>query len=377
MTQLPLTYAIGIMSGTSADGLDAALVSFCSDGDSVSKVQLVDFVSHSYQARIRALLLKNMEAKTSSVAEICDLNILLSQLAAKLVKKLLVRQKLAAVQVSVIGYHGQTMQHRPETHATLQIGDGPTLAYLTEIPVVNNFRTKDMAAGGQGAPLVPFAHRLLFGEFKNKIAIHNLGGISNITYLSPQKQLAFDTGPANMLIDALAQKLFQKKFDKSGALARRGHVDANLVKSFLCDAFFAKKPPKSTGREAYGATYAVRWLKQAQKMKLTPIDLLATATQFTAESIALAYQRFILPYGLDQVVFCGGGAKNTYLISLIKKLLPVPVLLTSDYGLAPQSIEAIAFALLGYFALLGKPNQIAALTGGRHDLSLGQIAFSI
>lgn len=371
------THAIGIMSGTSVDALDAALISFVDHTTHLQDIKLLDFISLPYQSQIRTLLLKNMVAKTSSVVDICDLNILLSRYSSQLVKKLLHRQKLSASQVSVIGYHGQTIQHRPQAHTTLQIGDGPTLSFLTGIPVVNNFRTKDMAAGGQGAPLVPFAHQLLFGHLGEKMAIHNLGGISNLTYLSAQKKFAFDTGPANMVIDALVQKWFHKAYDKNGSLARRGQVHVGLLQHFLKDRFLVKKPPKSTGREAYGLTYVADWLKQAQKKKVSPVDLIATATQFTAESIAIAYQRFVLPQGLDQIIFCGGGAKNSHLLMLLKKLLPVPVKLTSDFGLDPQSVEAVSFALLGYFAILGKPNQIATLTGGHLDLSLGQISFSI
>jgi anhydro-N-acetylmuramic acid kinase len=311
------------------------------------------------------------------------LNIYHALLAADAVKKLLKKAPVTAGRVSVIGYHGQTIQHRPNEHhfidrkitSTLQLGDGATLAALTQIPVVNNFRTKDMAYGGSGAPLVPFAHRVLFLGKKTRIAVHNLGGISNLTYISSQRVLGFDTGPGNMLIDGLMGHLFNRPYDKDGLVAKKGKVWKEAVSKFLAHAYFERQPPKSTGREEFGGPFIRQWLSYAKVNRMKKEDLIATATYFTAKTIVDAYKKFIIPHGLDEVIFCGGGAKNQYLLKLIAEKLPVPMTTTAKYGYDVQTIEAAAFAILGYLGLTRKPNHIAELTGAKSASSLGQISW--
>lgn len=372
--------SIGIMSGTSLDALDAALVSFT---PGLKDMRLKAFVSVPFSTALKKLILKNSYQYTSSITEICDLNIYHALLAADAVKKLLKKAHVAAGRVSVIGYHGQTIQHRPNEHrfidrkitSTLQLGDGATLAALTQIPVVNNFRTKDMAYGGSGAPLVPFAHRVLFSSKKARIAVHNLGGISNLTYISARRVLGFDTGPGNMLIDGLMGHLFNRPYDKDGLVAKKGKVWQEAASKFLAHAYFERQPPKSTGREEFGGPFIRQWLNYAKVNRMKKEDLIATATYFTAKTIADAYKKFVIPHGLDEVIFCGGGAKNKHLLRLITDKLPVPVTTTAKYGYDVQTIEAAAFAILGYLGFTRKPNHIAELTGAKSASSLGQICW--
>lgn len=372
------TLAIGIMSGTSLDAIDAVLVELLPN---LKAANVLAFHSRKFHPDLRKLILKNNYPGTSSIVEICDLNIYLSHVAAKLVKGLLKKAKVLPSKVTCIGYHGQTVQHLPEPHAvldqkirsTLQIGDGPTLAALTGIPVVNNFRTKDMANGGGGAPLVPLVHKILFAKDKRKIAVHNLGGISNLTYLSPKKIMGFDTGPANMLIDGLMGHLFNQSFDRGGQMAAKGKIHQPLATKFLFNEYFLKAPPKSTGREAFGGPFIRQWLNSGRGLK--PEDLVATATYFTALTIIDAYKRFILPHGLDEITFCGGGAHNPVLIKTIQAALAIPCTTTAKYGIDPQAIECVVFALLGTLGFKRRINQIAELTGAVKASSLGQVSW--
>lgn len=370
-------FAIGLMSGTSVDALDAALISF---QDHFQNLQLIDFQSLKFSSQLKKTILKNMSAKSSSVVEICELNMQLSVLAAKIVKRVLEKARMKPQRISVIGYHGQTLHHLPQKQrsqigSTLQIGDGPVLAHLTGIPVVNNFRTKDMANGGEGAPLVPYAHSVLFGKQKKNVAIQNIGGISNVTYLGQKTKLAFDTGPGNMLIDGLMQELYRKPFDASGRVAKKGRIDNHLANDFLKDSYLKKAPPKSTGRERYGLEYAQKWLKKARDRQLPKKDIIATATNFTAKSIFLNYEKFLPLKKINQMIVCGGGSKNQTLLSHLKDLFDFPIVTSQEYGFDPQTIEAISFAILGYQALQQRVNQFAKLTGGKSDLSLGQISY--
>ncbi len=362
---------LGIMSGTSMDALDAALVAY-----RAGEVELLAFATQKYLAPFREKLLRNAHPGTSSVAALAELNVELSRLAASLVAQVLQTAAKKKTEIECVGYHGQTLWHDPSQGVTLQIGDGPTLAALTGIPVVNNFRTKDMAYGGQGAPLVPFAQKILFQKhLHEKIAVHNLGGISNLSYFSPSQSLAFDTGPANLLLDGLAQRLFGQDFDKDGRIARSGTVNESLLQSFLSEPYFRREPPKSTGREMFGADFLETWLKTASTQKVNPADVIATATELTVRTIGRAYEDFVLSWGLDRVILCGGGAKNSFLVERLTKVLPVPVTTSAEYGIDPQTVEAACFAILGHLGFNGKINQMAELTGTRVASSLGQISY--
>lgn len=368
-----MKFAIGIMTGTSVDALDVSLIELT---PSFKTVRLDAFLSEPFDKEFRDKILRNSNPETSSVEEICDLNVELARFAAKAVHTLLKDVNIKREDISCIGFHGQNLWHNPENFATYQIGDGPTLAALTEIPVVNNFRTKDMARGGQGAPLVPYAHQILFQDQSHeKISVHNLGGISNLTYLSFKQKLAFDTGPANCLLDLISDKVFGQTYDRDGSLARSGTVNEELLKKFTKDSYFAKLPPKSTGRETYGEAYFKKWQRAVKSLEVSDEDFMATALELTVQSIKMAYEKFVLPHGLDKVILCGGGAENSFLVERLSAALPVPVETSEIYGYSPQTIESICFAILGYLGLEQKVNQIAGLTGSSKDSSLGQISY--
>jgi anhydro-N-acetylmuramic acid kinase len=360
------------------DALDAVLISLQGWGRCP---RLVAFRSRPLTSALRRQLLRVAHNESVSIAMLCDLNIRVAYEAAAVVKSLLLPHPRK--RVAVIGYHGHTLWHAPVPHlfmgqrlrSTFQIGDGPILAAVTGIPVVNNFRSKDLVHGGSGAPLVPFAHRLLFARAGKNIAVHNIGGIANLTYLSLKRPLACDTGPGNMLIDGLMRELYGRHCDRDGAIASRGDADLTLLKRLLDQRYFKTPPPKSTGREAFGAGYQTAFLKSARRRGLTKPDIIATATALTAASITQAYRDFVLPYGLDEIILCGGGAKNRFLVSLIAASLPLPVHTSAAYGWDPQHVEAVAFAILGYLAINHRVNQIGALTGSRKSLSLGQISY--
>lgn len=378
-----MKHVIGIMCGTSMDALDASLVAV---DEGLNHTRSVAFLSQPLPRRLRTALLKNSRDDTVLLAEICDLNIRLAHEAAAVVKRLCKRAGVPGGKIAVIGYHGHTLWHGQnhlflgaKMRATLQIGDGPTLAALTGIPVVNNFRTKDLVNGGCGAPLVPFAHRVLFGgrlgAKGRRIAVNNLGGISNLTYLSKQRLLGFDTGPGNMLIDSLMRRFYRRAFDENGRVAASGESDETLVKEFLHHPYCRLPPPKSTGREVFGDVFADAFARRAKRRGLRSADAIATATALTVATIARAYHDFVLPLGLDEAVFCGGGTRNAFLMRLLANSLPVPVVTSQVYGLDPQAVEAISFALLGYLGFTRRVNQIGALTGSRKSLSLGQISW--
>ena len=368
-----MKYAIGIMSGTSVDAMDVALIEF---SPQFLTVRVVAFASQKFTPELRAKILRSVDGHSSSVVEIAELNVELPRLAADGVKSVLQQAAKKPSEVICIGFHGQTIWHDPEFGTSLQIGDGPTLAALTGIPVANNFRTKDMAYGGQGAPLMPFAHKILFHKNPHeKLAVHNLGGISNPTYFSENLNLAFDTGPCNMLLDGLASELLQQPYDAQGTVASKGQVITPWVAEFLQDPYFKLTPPKSTGREKFGKEFLNSWLHKIQSEKTSEADALATATEFVAQSIVQAYQDFILPKGLDRIIFCGGGVYNLHLLQRLKACLPVQVEDCLVNGFDPQTVESVGFAILGFFAFERKANQIHGLTGSPNASCLGQICY--
>lgn len=369
-----MKYAFGIMSGTSLDALDVGLFAF---EEHFKKWHVQAFQSRSFTPAFKTKILNNTQVQSSSVQDIAELNVELSRLSGDVVLNILKQEGLQPSQVHCIGYHGQTVWHDPVFGTTLQLGDGPTLARITQIPVVNNFRTLDMAYGGQGAPLMPFAHKILFNiDAKENIAVHNLGGISNPSYWGVSQQLAFDTGPCNILLDTLSAELLHKPYDAEGQTARRGTVCDPLWQHFLNHPYFKKQPPKSTGRELFGSEYASQWLERIHHYGLTSEEALATAVTFVVETIKQAYQDFILPHGLDKIIFCGGGVKNLFLLEKLRLALPTTQILTSqDLGFDPQVVECAGFAIMGTLGFERKINHIARLTHASHDLSLGQICY--
>jgi len=357
------------MSGTSADGVDAAVIELKG-----TQVKVLAFDTFAYSPAMRKTILELGEQKLCRPADISTANFAIGKNFADAVIKLCKKNKINLKTIDLIGSHGQTIYHNPDgkTPSTLQIGEPSVIAYNTGITTVADFRPKDMAAGGQGAPLVPFADYFLFKSKKNR-AIQNIGGIANVTFLpakcTPQKIIAFDTGPGNMIIDRLVF-LFTKgrqNFDKDGKIAAAGKVDVKLLNRLLNHSYFRRKPPKSTGRELFGKEYADALYKNKPDE-----NTIATATAFTAISIAQAYKKF-LPKMPDEVILCGGGARNKTLVEMIKQNTTGKVLFTDDFGINSDAKEAVSFAILAYANIKGIANNIPSATGAGESLVLGKI----
>jgi anhydro-N-acetylmuramic acid kinase len=356
----------GIMSGTSLDGIDVAMVDIRGRSFSVKASWTVP-----YPARVRQAILK-----ASSAAEIARLNFLLGELYAEAVKKSRLRPELIAC-------HGQTIHHEGEAIpflgyrivSTLQIGEASVIAERTGIPVVSDFRPRDIAAGGRGAPLVPFVDYLLFRHPRRSRVALNIGGIANITIIPagarPEQVIAFDTGPGNMVIDALVAEHTKgkRRFDQDGRLAAQGRVDRALLRRLLTASYYRKNPPKTAGREQYGREFVMRLLRTRRPL----VDLITTATVLTAASIALGIRRFA-PGPVDEVIVSGGGAKNPVIMKHLAALLPgVAIATSSDFGIDIDAKEAIAFAILGYQTWRRRPSNLPSATGARHAVILGSI----
>ncbi|HEY1758642.1 MAG TPA: anhydro-N-acetylmuramic acid kinase [Bryobacteraceae bacterium] len=347
----------GVMSGTSLDGIDVAIVDIRG-----KKIDTVAFRSTPYPKAVREALLN-----VSSVAEISRLNFLLGELYAKAV--------LAARQpVDLIGLHGQTVYHEGGKH-TLQIGEAAVVAERTGIDVISNFREADIAAGGQGAPLVPYVDYLLFRHpRKNRVAL-NIGGIANITAIPAgakrEDVIAFDTGPGNMVIDALVAHWTggRQKFDRDGRIARSGEINRSLYESLIQGSFIHSRPPKSCGREQFGAEFVRDLVATGIPMP----DLIATATLLTVCSIAYQIYRdtFIVP---DEVIVSGGGVHNTFLMEELSGLLPITT--SAEFGIDPDAKEAIAFAVLAHESARRRPANLPSATGARHHVVLGKRSYS-
>ena len=347
----------GIMSGTSLDGITIAAIDL-----NGKRWDLLEYTTLAYPKKLRERILavSNAEAHTGEIAR---LNFELGEQYAKAVQRLKSKPQL-------IGCHGQTVFHGPG--CTLQLGEAQVIAERTGIPVVSNFRSRDIAAGGQGAPLVPFVDYLLFKSPKISRVLLNIGGIANVTILpaaaKPEQVIAFDTGPGNMVIDQLAGIVTKGKqsYDKDGRLAKKGKPNAKLLQDLLADKYYKKKPPKSCGREQYGREFIARLL--ATKIDL--YDLIATATILTSVTIFEA----IKDTNPGQLIAAGGGTKNPQIMNHLRGLMPnTQVQTTDDYGLPAEAKEAVAFAILAHQTWRRRPGTLPSATGARHPVVLGQI----
>ncbi len=362
----------GIMSGTSLDGIDVAIVDVT--GRRVSTVAH-STTSYSAAMRQRILAVSNTQCSTG---EISRLNFELGELYSDAVLATCRRYKVPAESLELAGCHGQTIYHEGSGHTpnTLQIGEASVIAERLGAPVVSDFRTRDIAAGGQGAPLVPFVDYLLFrSKTKNRVSL-NIGGIANITVLPrnsrPGEVIAFDTGPGNMVVDQLIEKLSEgrRRFDRHGAVAARGHVRRELLDTLLNTPYFAARPPKTAGREQYGGEFIAELLAARFPME----DLIATATALTAATIALGMKRFAP--NTDELIAAGGGTHNRQLMAQIAAFLPgVRLATTAEFGIDPDAKEAVAFAILAYRTWRRKPGNLPSATGARHAVVLGKVTF--
>ncbi len=368
---------ISMMSGTSIDSIDACLVKIFDD----LKFEVLDSFSLEYPKEIRDKLF-DLANNFGSVKDVCYMNFVVGELFAECANLLIRKAKINKSDIDFISTHGQTICHLPEdiniggisTKSTLQIGDISVIAYKTGIKTIGDFRTKDMAAGGLGAPLVPFADKILFGTDKSRL-IQNIGGISNVTVLSPECEVfAFDNGAGNMLIDYFVNKLFNLPFDKDGEIALKGNIDKNWLNILLSEPYYKKNPPKTTGRELFNTDYAEKIYQSAPDNKY---DVIATVTNLTARVIADSYKDFILPkIKVNEVVLGGGGAYNRALILYLKEYLPDFVIKThEDYNIPDKLKEALAFAYLGYYTEEKKENNVPSCTGASEPVIMGKIAY--
>ncbi|MEO8656835.1 MAG: anhydro-N-acetylmuramic acid kinase [Bryobacteraceae bacterium] len=368
----------GVMSGTSLDGIDVAIVDITGRGWS-KKIATVATSTTPYPKRVREAILgvSNREAHTGEIAR---LGFLLGELYAEAITDACRKHGVAIADVALIGCHGQTVFHEGQGRqylgrrvaSTLQLGEGGVVAERTGVPVISNFRVRDMAAGGKGAPLVPYVDYLLFRHARRGRVALNLGGIGNLTAIapgaSPDQVIAFDTGPGNMVIDALVQRHTGKMFDRGGRLAARGTVDRSLVQPLLRAAFYRAQPPKTAGREEYGEAFLNHF------SALAPLDAIATATAFTAETVAVGIRRHV-PWKVDDLIVAGGGAHNPVLMNGIKALLPgVAVMTTAELGISVDAKEAIAFAVLAYETRHGRPSNLPSATGAHRPVVLGDFS---
>lgn len=372
---------IGLMSGTSVDGIDAALVEI--SGTTIDlRVELLAGATYPYPDEIRSQILAVCGGSKLSMSEFASLDDEIARCFAQAAISIQVNQSPA----TLIGSHGQTVFHRPTTSETmgysLQLGRGELIAAIAKITTIDNFRAADIAAGGQGAPLVPKPDTYLLGDQIEHRCVQNIGGIGNVTYLPPQSQpdweakvCGWDTGPGNSLLDLAVTQLSQGKltFDQDGAWAATGNVCQPLVQLWLEQAYFHAPPPKSTGRELFGHEYLQSCIADAAAYQLNSADLLATLTDLTASSIAASYRHF-LPQLPDRILLCGGGSRNLYLRQQIQHHLPATQIgTTDDLGIDGDSKEAIAFAVLAYWRHHQIPGNLPTATGAKQPIRLGDV----
>jgi anhydro-N-acetylmuramic acid kinase len=373
----------GIMSGTSLDGIDVAIVDITGSG---FKAKINVLTSHSipYPRRVREALLGISNANTHT-SEISRLNFLLGELYAEAVEETAERGNIPLSSIKLIGCHGQTIYHDgsgspylgKKVANTLQIGESSVISERTGISVISNFRERDVAAGGKGAPLVPYLDYLLLrARGRGRVAV-NIGGIANLTAIPPnsstEKLIAFDTGPGNMVIDQLVSRitLGRQTFDRDGTIAAAGQVDPKLLNKLLRDKYLRAKPPKTAGREQYGSEFVGKLLDT----ELSSEDLIATATALTAESIALGIRNFVMPeMRVDEIFVSGGGVHNPTLIGMLRKAMdPIPILETTEAGLDVDAKEAVAFAVLAYETHHQRPSSVPQATGAKRSVVLGKV----
>ncbi|WP_339294934.1 anhydro-N-acetylmuramic acid kinase [Paenibacillus sp. FSL W7-1279] len=383
------TVVVGLMSGTSLDGIDAAIVRIHGSGFEAS-VELLHYYNKPYEPELRQRLRDLCSEECSNSAAVCSMNAYLGYQFGATVLEAVADAGMRIDEVDLVSSHGQTIWHQPipeegdpyAVASTLQIGDISVIAKHTGKLTAGDFRPADMAVGGQGAPFAPYGDLILFRHPERGRLLQNIGGIGNCTALpagaDPSDVLAFDTGPGNMIMDAVAHMLSggQLSYDDSGQWAARGNPDQALLKEMMTHPYFHAEPPKSTGRERFGHNYAVSFLEQARLRNLSDEDTMATATAFTAYSIADSYVKYVFPrHTIDEVIVTGGGAHNKTLLSMIGELLPEQKVLTSKaLGFDDDAKEAVIFALLGNDFMLGVPNNLPAATGANRPTVMGKLA---
>ena len=397
----------GVMSGTSADGINVALVrvgerlnstyrrrsasGVRGRGRQFHTIKLLGHSEYSYSAKVRGTILAAMNATRARVGDLARLNFLLGELYADAV---LAAERQFRVKADLVGCHGQTLYHQGEIQpflgrgvaATWQTGEAAVIAARVGVPVVSDFRPADMAAGGKGAPLVPYLDYLLFRDSKIGRIVQNIGGIANLTAIpagaDAKRVLAFDTGPGNMVIDAVTDALFGRPFDRGGRIAASGRVLESVLGPMLHSKFFREKPPKTAGREEFGREFVREFLKSCRRARKQ--DVVATATALTVRSIASAVERFVTTRSdakncLREMILSGGGARNATLVDMLAEALAplgVRIRFSDEFGLPSEAKEAVAFAVLAYETWNRRPSNVPSATGAKRAAVLGKISYA-
>ena len=387
----PVRRVVGLMSGTSVDGIDAALVEI-GGTDEAPEVRLVAFEDRPWPEEVRKQIFPLFRPETATVDKIGYMNFLMGEIYAQSVVSVVEKAGLTLADIDLIGSHGQTIWHAPEVCGkdgfpvifTVQIGEGSVIAARTGVPTVSDFRVADMAVGGQGAPLVPFSEYLLYRRPGETILLQNIGGIGNMTVLpgdeGPEAVYAFDTGPGNMIIDAVVSALTggEKTYDAGGAMASEGKVDQELLAMLQQDPYYSMPLPKTTGRELFGVQYVEKILDYRREHGLSDADLLATVTDLTAWSIVDAYARYVLPKRqATELVVGGGGSYNATLLGFLRERFApygVKVRTQEDLGWSSDAKEAVAFAIMADCCVREKPNVLPSVTGARAAAIMGKIS---
>jgi len=387
LTQQPSRLVCGLMSGTSVDAVDAALVRISGSGTD-TRAELVQAHELPFPDEARDMILNNAEVSTSTVSDVCVLRTLLAKLYAQAVRECCEKAAIEPSAIDLVGMHGQTLYHLPEPleiagydiRSTFQCGNAPALAHELGVPVVSDFRSADMAAGGQGAPLVPYVDFLLYRSFEEHRILLNIGGIANLTWLPAgcmeDHVLAYDSGPGNIVLNALMHHFYGKQFDEGGAVARRGRLNQDLFGWMMSHPYFRKQPPKSTGREVFGMQYIEMLLEMARDFDIVdPEDIIATAAQMTVETIASGIEWVVEARMHYSGFVSGGGAKNEFFTEGLKhKLGPGILRPGGEIGINPDAKEAMCCAVLANEWLFGKKGNIPAVTGAAEKVLLGSLS---
>ena len=375
--------AVGLMSGTSLDGVDTVLCEI-SGQDESTKVKQLFFKTYDIPESLRTKIRKCCSRELIPVDLICSLNFELGYLFADAVKSLCKDANVKLEDLSFIASHGQTIFHIPKAYddyvpSTLQIGEAAIIANECKTKVISNFRVMDMAVGGEGAPLVPYSETLLYSEENQAVALQNIGGIGNVTVLpkkgDTKKVIAFDTGPGNMMIDEAVRTFYGKKYDTDGYYARQGNLIPSLAAELKGHPYFNLEIPKTTGREMFGEHFTKSILEKYHSCE--PNDLIHTFTWFTAYSISYHYKKYLISeYGLKKCIIGGGGAYNSYLLELIRNEIPeVTVMTQEEHGFSSEAKEALAFVILGNQTYHRSPSNVPSATGAKKSVILGQITY--
>ena len=378
----------GVMSGTSADGINVALVRITERERGRPQHTLIAHAEYPFPAPVRRAILNLMNAESARVADLSRLNFLLGELYADAIAKTARQHR---IKLDLVGCHGQTLYHQGTTATflgrklavTWQTGEGAVIAARLGVPVVSDFRPADMAAGGKGAPLVPFLDYALYRDPRIGRIAQNIGGIANLTAIpanaKPSQVIAFDTGPGNMVIDAVTEKFFGQRYDRDGRIAASGQILEGVVAQFMQASFFRNRPPKTAGREEFGRAYTKGFLRRCRRADKR--DVVATATALTAQSIADAVQRFVLPKRgrYQEMIVSGGGAKNPTLMAMLRnEIAPLGIALrfSDEFGVPTDAKEAVAFAVLAYETWHRRPSNVLSATGAKRPAILGKISYA-